>query len=133
MALESSTGISPFPFLWVNRTMRVYHYSDIRVMAATFPTVAYGSLAWSLALTFLLSWVMAFQPSAYRISNVSDYFIQFSKNTFLNEAGMRWYCTPYIFVYFTLTSKPRIALIRAALILPFNSISTTIYIFPCSS
>ena len=28
--------------------MRVYHYSDIRVMAATFPTVAYGSLAWSL-------------------------------------------------------------------------------------
>lgn len=27
----------------------------------------------------------------------------------------------------------RIALIRAALILPFSSISTTIYIFPCSS
>ena len=54
MALESSTGISPVPFLWVNRTMRVYHYSDIRVMAATFPTVAYGSLAWSLAFLFLL-------------------------------------------------------------------------------
>lgn len=54
MALESSTGISPFPFLWVNRTMRVYHYSDIRVMAATFPTVAYGSLAWSLASLSLL-------------------------------------------------------------------------------
>ncbi|MBU3878111.1 hypothetical protein HGO97_020120 [Faecalicatena sp. AGMB00832] len=61
MALESSTGFSPFPFLWDNRIMRVYHYSDIRVMAATFPTVAYGSLAWSLALLSLLSWVMAFQ------------------------------------------------------------------------
>ena len=36
------------------RTMRVYHYSDIRVMAATFPTVAYGSLAWSLASLSLL-------------------------------------------------------------------------------
>jgi len=61
MALESSTGISPFPFWWVNRVIRVYHYSDIQVMAATFPTVAYGSLAWSLASLFLLSWVMAFQ------------------------------------------------------------------------
>ena len=38
----------------LNRVIRVYHYSDIRVMAATFPTVAYGSLAWSLASLSLL-------------------------------------------------------------------------------
>ncbi len=72
-------------------------------------------------------------PQARCISNVSDCFIQLSRNIFLNRAGMRQYCFSYQFVYFTLTSNPRTALISAVRILPFNSISTTIYIFPCSS
>jgi len=52
-----------------NRVIRVYHYSDIQVMAATFPTVAYGSLAWSLAPLSLLLYVMAFQ--SVHLLNVS--------------------------------------------------------------
>ncbi len=77
----SSTGISPFPFWWANRTIRVYHYSDIQVMATTFPTVVHRSLAWSLTCfpSFRGSWRSSL--SARCISNVSDCFIQLSKNT----------------------------------------------------
>lgn len=81
MALASSTGLSPFPFWWVNRVIRVYHYSDIQVMATTFPTVVHRSLAWSLTCfpSFRGSWRSSL--SARCISNVSDYCIQLSKNT----------------------------------------------------
>ena len=54
MALEAPLDFHHSHSYEQNRTMRVYHYSDIRVMAATFPTVAYGSLAWSLASLSLL-------------------------------------------------------------------------------
>ena len=61
MALESSTGISPFPFLWVNRTMRVYHYSDIQVMAIAFPQLCVDLDILSL----ILFEVMAYQSTGY--------------------------------------------------------------------
>ena len=130
MALESSTGISPFPFLWVNRTMRVYHYSDIRVMAATFPTVAYGSLAWSLASLSLL--FMGHGVPVRRLTAYQTYLITLFSFQRTVKSGNEVVGTLY-YTYFTLTSNPKIASISAARILPFSSISTTIYIFPCSS
>lgn len=129
MALESSTGISPFPFLWVNRTMRVYHYSDIRVMAATFPTVACGSLAWSLAGVppFSGRGVPVHRLAAYQTYLITLFSFQRTVKSGNEVVGTLYY------TYFTLTSNPKIASISAARILPFSSISTTIYIFPCSS
>lgn len=52
MALEAPLDFHHSHSYEQNRTMRVYHYSDIQVMAAAFPTAAYGILAYALA--FLL-------------------------------------------------------------------------------
>ena len=49
MALEAPLDFHQSHSYGQNRVIRVYHYSDIQVMAATFPIVAHGSLAWSLA------------------------------------------------------------------------------------
>lgn len=64
----------------MNRAIRVYHYSDIRVMAATFPNshLRYTGIFARFSPSFHWSWRSS--PSAHHISNVSDYFIQLSKN-----------------------------------------------------
>lgn len=76
--LGSSTGFSPFPFLWAepcHTGVSLFRYAGHG--RTTIPQVALGSLHESLA--FLGHGVQF--PLARCISNVSDCFIQLSKNT----------------------------------------------------
>ena len=75
--LGSSTGFSPFPFLWAepcHTGVSLFRYAGHG--RTTIPQVALGSLHESLA--FLGHGVQF--PLARCISNVSDCFIQLSKN-----------------------------------------------------
>jgi hypothetical protein len=123
--------------------MRTYHYS-VRIGRGktTFPTVAFGSLRGSLAFFLKRSWRTV--PVARYLTNVSVCFIQLSKSCgesvllscvktvaeqerggTLNHAPLKTaYSSGSKFI--SSISKPKIILISASLIRPFNSISTTI-------
>ena len=121
--------------------MRKYHYA-VRVGhgKTTFPTVALGSVRGSLAFFWKGHGVQF--PWLSILTNVSVCFIQFSKNC--GESGMlscksreqsRKEGIEQIMLCVTACysssiskaiSNPKIILISASLISPFNSISTTI-------
>ena len=121
--------------------MRTYHYS-VRIGRGktTFPTVALGSLRGSLAFFLKRSWRTV--PVARYLTNVSVCFIQLSKSCGesvllscknrcrAGKRGLNQSCSAVTACYSSSISKaisnPKIILISASLMSPFNSISTTI-------
>ena len=121
--------------------MRTYHYS-VRIGRGktTFPTVALGSLRGSLAFFLKRSWRTV--PVARYLTNVSVCFIQLSKSCGesvllscksrcrAGKRGLNQSCSAVTACYSSSISKaisnPKIILISASRISPFNSISTTI-------
>lgn len=121
--------------------MRTYHYS-VRIGRGktTFPTVALESLRGSLAFFLKRSWRTV--PVARYLTNVSVCFIQLSKSCGesvllscksrcrAGKRGLNKSCSAVTACYSSSISKaisnPKIILISASRISPFNSISTTI-------
>ena len=124
--------------------MRTYHYS-VRIGRGktTFPTVALGSLRGSLAFFLKRSWRTV--PVARYLTNVSVCFIQLSKScgesvllscksrSRAGKRGLNKSCSAVTASYSSVSkgiSKSNIILISDSLILPFNSMSTTMQTLP---